>query len=163
MAGDVNRARMKKHPMRPSAAPQRGGSPGQAVVEAALAFLLLVRSSGGSDQCRSTHQLQYRLGQCRRHCGLRSRRSRGRREWRPIYSAVSAVNQEQGVLTWSACGSPVVAPCVSTSAVTHSTGSSTSVTVEQVTLHGSFQPVLGILGITLPGDDFQLRRVNEHE
>lgn len=68
----------------------------------------------------------------------------------PTTGAVNAVNAEQGVSNWVACGSPVTPSCVSVSAATQSTGGSTSVSVEQVTLHGAFTPVFSLLGVSLP-------------
>ena len=68
----------------------------------------------------------------------------------PTTAAVTAVNQEQNVSTWSACGGTVTPPCVSVSSTVQSTGSTTSITVEQITLHGSFSPLFSILGVTFP-------------
>lgn len=68
----------------------------------------------------------------------------------PTTAAVTAVNQEQNVSSWSACGGTPAPPCVSVSSATQSTGTTTSITVEQVTLHGTFTPLFSILGLTIP-------------
>jgi len=125
-------------------------SEGQSVVEAALAFTILVTLLMGV--VSAGQLINYNIGlanaaaSAANAASLQADKSGGN----PSNGAVTAVNQEQGVSSWSACSSPVVAPCVSVSSSTQSTGTSTSVTVETVTLHGTFQPVFPLLGLTIP-------------
>jgi len=127
-----------------------GSAPGQAVVEAALAFTILVTLFVG---VISVGQLiNYNIGLVNAASAAATAASIQADETSgtPGTAAVTAVNQEQGVSSWTACGSPVVAPCVAVTSVTQSTGSSTTVKVEQITLHGTFQPLFSLLGVTLP-------------
>lgn len=129
----------------------RGSSPGQAVVEAALSMTFLIvlfglvvsvgefigydigLSNAGAAAATAAFE-QADLGT----------------SGNPTQGAVAAVNQEQGSTSWTACGTTITAPCVSVTSTSQNTGGSTTVTVEQVTLHGTYTPVFSLLGITIP-------------
>lgn len=126
------------------------GSPGQAVVEAALAFLFLAVLFVGAVSLGQLINYNIALENAAATGATAAAQQANMKGGDPSTGAVKAVNREQGVSDWSACGGSIAPPCVSTAPVIHSTSATTSVTVEQVTLHGSFQPLFSILGVTLP-------------
>ena len=126
-----------------------GASVGQSVVEAALAFTLLVTLFTGVVSLGELINYNIGLDNAVATAATAASEAADVTNGNPSSSAVSAVNQEQGVSSWTACGSPIVAPCVSVSQTTQTSGSY-SVKVEQVTLHGSFSPMFKLLGVTLP-------------
>jgi Flp pilus assembly protein TadG len=129
----------------------RGVSRGQAVVEAALAFTILVTLFTGVVSVGQYIGYDIGLNNAAGTAALAAATQADLgSSGNPTTGAVNAVNAEQGVSNWVACGSPVAPSCVSVSSATQSTGGSTSVTVEQVTLHGAFTPVFSLLGISLP-------------
>jgi Flp pilus assembly protein TadG len=129
---------------------RRGHSPGQAVVEAALSFTFLVTLLLGVVSVGQLINYNISLENAAATAADAASIQADSTNGTPSPAAVSAVNQEQGVSSWSACGSPVVAPCVAVATISHSTGSSTTVSEEQVILHGTFTPLFSLMGVTLP-------------
>jgi len=70
----------------------------------------------------------------------------------PTAAAINAVNQEQSSSAWTACpaSGPPTPSCVAVTSSTQSTGSGTSINVEQVTLHATFTPIINVLGVSFP-------------
>src|SRR5579872_273590 len=127
-----------------------GASSGQAVVEASLAFTFLITLLLGAVSVGQLINYNIGLDNAAAAGATAAAIAANTSGGNASTAAVNAVNKEQGVSSWVACGGTVVPPCVSVSASTQSTGAATSVTVEQVTLHGSFQPLFTILGINFP-------------
>jgi Flp pilus assembly protein TadG len=135
-------------PRRPRCAVLRSASRGQAAVEAALSFTLLVLIF--SLIVSVGLFMNYAIGLDNAASAAALAASEGYSGGTASSDAVRAVNQEQNTSAWAACGSPVVAPCVSVATLTQSTGGSATITVEQVTLHGTFTPMFNILGTSFP-------------
>lgn len=129
----------------------REASPGQAAVEAALGILLLVLLLTAAVSVGQF--ISYDVGLSNAAAAAASAaaaQAASGSSGNPSQGAVSAINQEQNVTSWIACGSPVTAPCVSVSSASQNTGSGTSVNVEEVVLHGTFTPPFNILGLSFP-------------
>ncbi|GEM_PF-6218399 len=124
-----------------------GHSPGQAIVEMAFGLPLLVLAF--TIIVSAGQMIGYDVG-LTNAAGAAAQAAAGASS--PSTAAINAVNQEQGSSSWVACagsGSPTP-PCVSVSSSTQSTSGGASVSLETVTLHGSFSPTLNVFGIAIP-------------
>jgi Flp pilus assembly protein TadG len=128
----------------------RGSSPGQAIVETAVAlplmvvmFAVLVSAGQLIGYADGLTNAAGTAASAAAHAATRN--------GDPVQAAVSAVNQEQGVSSWTACTSGSVSPpCVAVTPATHVTGSGASITVEQIVLHGAFTPIINPVGLSVP-------------
>ena len=127
-------------------------SPGQAIVETAVALPLMVLMFAIFVTAGQLIGFTLGLTNAAGTAAVAAAHAANKTGGDPTQAAVTAVNQEQGATNWTACptsGSPTM-PCVSVTAATQSTGSGTSIKVQQVVLHASFVPIFNILGVSLP-------------
>lgn len=131
---------------------RRDGQSGQAIVEAAFAFTLMVLLL--TSVVSVGQFIGYGDGLANAAAAAASAAAtqidEGASSSTAASAAATAINQEQNVSTWGVCTSSDTPPCVAVSSATQSTGSSTTVKVETATLYGSYSPLFNVLGLSFP-------------
>jgi len=135
-----------------NAATTRASSPGQAIVETAIALPLLVLMFAVFVTAGQLIGFALGLTNAAGTAAVAAAHAAAKTGGNPSQAAVTAVNQEQGATNWTACPTSgnLTFPCVSVTATSQSTGNGTSINVQQVALHANFVPIFNILGVSLP-------------